>query len=315
MNELEQQIVLPHQDETTAVVMINSGTRSCHVAVMQLLEELRVEHDLIDRMLDSFRTAVSQFVNAQTGPQDLDRFVRFFRVYADQFHHSREEQVLFATLVNQLHLPGDHGPIAVLTDDHRQFKALLDQIEQLIARQPLSPADQIQLRTTTERYITAMQHHIDAENSVLFVEGGICLQEAGISELPSRPLSADEQQVRFVAEELLQSYPPTPNVDITRGDGCVLCPAYQTTCDGYEREWPRVSRWGARGRGRSFFQRVNSCSRIASNILSACLGTTVPSRQNSRGTVCLVCSRALAIYGRSLCRPRHYDERYKNQPP
>lgn len=228
----------------TADTVIDSNTSSCHVAAMQLLEELRAEHDLIDRMLESFRTAVCQFVNALCGPPDLVRFVRFFRVYADQFHHSREEQVLFATLVNQLHLPGDHGPIAVLTDDHRQFKAWLDQIEQLITKQPLSPTDQVQLRTTTEQYITALQHHIDAENSVLFIEGEICLRDAGIAELPSRSLTADEQQVRLMAEELLQCYPPTPNVDIIRGDGCVLCPAYQKTCDGYEREWPNASRWG-----------------------------------------------------------------------
>lgn len=228
----------------TVDTMIDSGTSSCHFAAMQLLEELRAEHDLIDRMLDAFRTAVSQFLNGQGGPQDLARFVRFFRIYADQFHHSREEQVLFATLVHQLHLPGDRGPIAVMTDDHRQFKARLEQIEQLIARQPLSPADQIQLRTTAEQYITAMQHHIDAENSVLFVEGEICLQDAGISELPSQSLTADAQQVRLVAEELLQRYPPTPNVEVIRGDGCVICPAYQITCDGYEREWAKASRWG-----------------------------------------------------------------------
>lgn len=211
---------------------------------MQLLEELRAEHDLIDRMLDSFRTAVNQFVNAPGGPADLVRFIRFFRVYADQFHHSREEQVLFATLVNQLHLPGERGPIAVLTEDHRQFKGWLDQIEQLIAKQPLPPADALQLRTTTEEYITALQHHIDAENSVLFVESEICLRDAGISELPSRSLTADEQQVRRLAEELLQRYPPTPNADVIRGDGCVLCPAHQKNCDGYEREWPKASRWG-----------------------------------------------------------------------
>lgn len=233
----------PDKYLTTGAV-IDFGPSSCHVAAMQLLEELRAEHDLIDQMLDSFRTAVSQFVGAQSGPQDLVRFVRFFRVYADQFHHSREEQVLFATLANQLHLPGDHGPIAVLTDDHRQFKAWLDQIEQLIAKQPLSLADQIQLRTTTEQYIAAMQHHIDAENSVLFVEGEICLQDAGIPELPSRSLTADEQQVRLLAEELLQRYPPTPNVEVIRGDGCVMCPVYQKTCDGYEREWSKASRWG-----------------------------------------------------------------------
>lgn len=227
-----------------ADTVIDPGPGPCHVAVMQLLEELRAEHELIERVLESFRTAVSQCVNAEGSLQDLVRFIRFFRVYADQLHHSREEQVLFATLVNQLHLPDDRGPIAVLTDDHRKFKACLDQIEQLIASPPWSSTDQDQLRTTTEQYIASMQHHIDAENSVLFVEGEICLRDAGISELPSRSLTADEQQVQLVAEELLQRYPPTTNVDVIRGDGCVLCPAYQRTCDGYEREWPNVSRWG-----------------------------------------------------------------------
>ncbi|MBE2204342.1 MAG: hypothetical protein IAE94_08405 [Chthoniobacterales bacterium] len=47
-----------------------------------------------------------------------------------------------------------------------------------------------------------------------------------------------------MAEELLHRYPPTTNEEVIRGDGCFLCPAYQTTCDGYEREWATVSRWG-----------------------------------------------------------------------
>lgn len=224
--------------------MIDPRSGSCHFAVMRLLEELRAEHDLIDRMLDCFRTAVNQLIRTQAGSQDLDRFIRFFRVFADQFHHAREEQVLFTTLVNDVQLPGDRGPIAVLTDDHRQFRICLEQIEQLIARQPLSPADQLQLRATTEQYIAAMQHHIDAENSVLFVEGELCLRDAGIAELSSRGLTVEEQEARLAAEELAQRYLPTTNVELIRGDGCNLCPAYQKTCDGYEREWATASRWG-----------------------------------------------------------------------
>lgn len=228
----------------SADARIDPSSRPCHFAVMRLLEELRAEHDLIDRMLDCFRTAVNQFINSQPVSQDLVRFIRFFRIYADQFHHSREEQVLFAALVNDVQLPGDRGPIAVMTDDHRQFRICLGQIEQLIAKQPLSATEQLQLRATTEQYIAGMQHHIDAENSVLFVEGEICLRDAGISELASRSLTVEEQEVRLAAEELSQRYPPTPNVEIIRGDGCNLCPAYQTSCDGYEREWATASRWG-----------------------------------------------------------------------
>jgi len=227
-----------------ADAVIASRACTCHCAVMKLLKDLRAEHDLIDQMLDSFRTAVIQLSHGQARPKDLLRFITFFRVIADEFHHAREEEVLFAVLVNQLQLPGDRGPIAVMTDDHRKFRVLLDQIQQLIEQRTLSPAEQVQLRTATERYIESMQHHIDAENSVLFVEGEICLRDAGISELACRGLTAKEMKIRFTAEELMHRYPPTANVEIIRGDGCPLCPAYQVTCDGYEREWAKVSRWG-----------------------------------------------------------------------
>ncbi len=204
---------------------------------MRLLAELRAEHDLIDRMLDSFRTCVNQLPGVEGVSEDPARFLRFFRIYADQFHHAREEQVLFATLTNRLHLPGDHGPIAVMTDDHRRFKTWLDQLGQRIAARPMPPAAQAQLRALTEAYITGMQQHIDAENSVLFTEGEIRLRDAGIAELATRGLAADEQQALALAEELLRRYPPTPNLEVIRGDGCVICPAYQKTCDGFEREW------------------------------------------------------------------------------
>lgn len=223
---------------------IDSRPRTCHFATMKLLKDLRAEHDLIDQMLDSFRTAVIQLIGGQARPKDLSRFITFFRVIADEFHHAREEEVLFAVLVNRLQLPGDRGPIAVMTDDHRKFRVLLDQLQQWVEQRSLSPAEQIRLRAATEQYIEAMQHHIDAENSVLFIEGEICLRDAGITELPSRGLTSKEMKVRFTAEDLMRRYPPTPNVEIIRGDGCPLCPAYQVTCDGYEREWAKVSRWG-----------------------------------------------------------------------
>ncbi len=210
---------------------------------MQLLDELRAEHERIDQMLDSFRTGVNRFLDEHDDPADLAHFIRFFRLFADQFHHSREEEILFDAMVNQVDLPGDHGPIMVMVDDHRQFKEKLDRIHQLIEKPSPTPADQVQLRLVTEEYIAGMQHHIDAENSVLFIEGGICLDDHGIFELPSRDMSDEEKQVLDMSDQLLQLYPPTLDPEIIRGDGCFVCPAFEVTCDGFEREWPNHSRW------------------------------------------------------------------------
>lgn len=210
---------------------------------MQLLDELRAEHERIDAMLDSFRTSVIRLIDADDDPADVARFIRFFHVFADQYHHSREEEVLFTSMVNDIKLPGDHGPIAVMIDDHRQFKVWLDQIGKISAKAKLQPSDQVQLRSVTEEYISAMQHHIDAENSVLFIEGGICMENGGIFELPTRDMNDAEKQAFDLSEDLLLRFPPTPDPDIIRGDGCFVCPAYEVTCDGFEREWPNHSRW------------------------------------------------------------------------
>ena len=58
------------------------------------------------------------------------------------------------------------------------------------------------------RYGTALLHHIDAENSVLFPEAATRLGRAGVRELPDRAPDAEESAARDAMEPLLVKYPP-----------------------------------------------------------------------------------------------------------
>ena len=50
--------------------------------------------------------------------EDGESFVRFFRLFANHYHHAREEDTLFAALRDRAGLPTDRGPVATMVADH-----------------------------------------------------------------------------------------------------------------------------------------------------------------------------------------------------
>lgn len=209
---------------------------------MDLIDDLRREHDLIDAAASAFRTFAAR-PDAPVDVEDLGRFLRFFRLYAGNFHHAREEHVLFTALVQRAHLPGDRGPVAVLTDDHRRMSSRLAEMERLLRCDLAIDANRSALCRAVNDYTRALQHHIDAENSVLFPESDARLRKQGVCELPGRKPTVEETAAKQVGEDLVRRYPPSIDADTLRGDGCVLCPAIGETCAGLEAEWWNEWEW------------------------------------------------------------------------
>lgn len=208
---------------------------------MRLIEELRAEHDLIERVAGSLRTFARQRGRGEGSPEDGPRFLAFFRLYAGQFHHAREEDTLFVALQRDAELPGDRGPIAALLEDHRRMAGLLDRME------PIAAASSAEARASLEaialEYSQQLWQHIDAENSVVLPESESRLRRHGRAELPSRETTPEEEEARALGEGLLSLYPPVHEPDVPRGDGCVVCPAFTRTCRGLELEWWNEWEW------------------------------------------------------------------------
>ncbi len=210
---------------------------------MRLIEDLQAEHELIDQVLGSLRAFVEARLAGHGEAADGPRFLAFFRRYAGDFHHAKEEGVLFRALVEQAELPGERGPIAALTGEHQRMGGLLDRLEPLLGS-PLSEAGERNLlRELAVDYSRSLWHHIDAENSVVFPESEERLRRFRIQDLPSRPMSAEEQAAREAGLALLEAYPPQPDPGVMRGDGCIACPSYGTTCEGVEHEWWTDLEW------------------------------------------------------------------------
>ena len=95
---------------------------------MILIDELQTEHEVIERVAGAFLTYAA-IPSAERRAEDAAAFLRFFRLYANHFHHAREEDTLFAALRDRAGLPSDRGPIATMVADHLRMAGLLDGIE------------------------------------------------------------------------------------------------------------------------------------------------------------------------------------------
>lgn len=210
---------------------------------MRFVDELRAEHDLIEQVAGAFQAFADARGRGDGRAADGARFLRFFRLFAGDFHHAREEDTLFVALAERAGLPADRGPIAVLIDDHRRLARVLDAVAPLASADPLGPDDAARLRALATEYAHGLWHHIDAENSVLLPESEARLRKRFVVELPSREMTLAEREARDGAADLLRRYPPANDPRIIRGDGCVLCPAYGESCRGLEREWWSESEW------------------------------------------------------------------------
>lgn len=92
----------------------------------------------------------------------------FFRHFADQCHHFKEEKVLFPAL--EAHgIPRDGGPVGMMLIEHEEgrahVKSMLAAVAQLEAE---NTAVQGMLLTHARAYLTLLREHIQKEDDILF---------------------------------------------------------------------------------------------------------------------------------------------------
>ena len=209
---------------------------------MLFLDELRDEHVLIDRVAGSLRSWAAARARGEAGPGDGAAFRRFFRLWAGAWHHAREEETLFPALAAKAELSLERGPLAAFVEQHHDMGSVLDGIDPLLDRDPLGPEEGRRLVALVGEYTRELGRHIDAENSVLIPESELRLRQANVLEQAGRAPTPEELAARDEGTRLAAAWPFAPG-DGVRGEGCVVCPSYGTTCRGVEAEWWNESEW------------------------------------------------------------------------
>ena len=130
---------------------------------------LRKEHDAILKMLGATEEAARRIdAGEEVKGETLEGLIEFFRLFADQCHHGKEEDLLFPLLESR-GLPRHGGPTGVMLQEHEQGRALIRQMVEATEACKRHEKAGDRWAEAARGYVALLRTHIDKENNILFV--------------------------------------------------------------------------------------------------------------------------------------------------
>lgn len=136
------------------------------------------EHEIIVNAIDAARQLRSQVgKNDKQYEQNVRDLIGFFRNYADNFHHHKEEQILFPAMKQKNELL-EEGVIREMLDNHEEFRDRVKNIEKFLDEKTFERAQK-----ELETYSEALLNHIAVENDEVFQMAETLLSEAELEKI------------------------------------------------------------------------------------------------------------------------------------
>jgi hemerythrin-like domain-containing protein len=136
-----------------------------HAAISTLMNE----HRVIEQVLAVLEhTAASAEQGAAVDRNRIAEIGEFLAGFADRCHHAKEEDLLFAAMV-EAGMPREQGPIAVMLAEHTEGRALVSRLRGIGAGTgPLSAAERASLGADGSAYAALLGQHIAKEDRILY---------------------------------------------------------------------------------------------------------------------------------------------------
>jgi hemerythrin-like domain-containing protein len=129
-------------------------------------EVLSDEHRVIERVLSALEQLTRLPVSDSVAR--WQKALEFFRHFADQCHHFKEEKVLFPAMEAR-GIPNEGGPIGMMLAEHEEGRAhvrsMWAAVEQIAAGNAASAEP---LLSHARAYLTLLREHIQKEDDILF---------------------------------------------------------------------------------------------------------------------------------------------------
>jgi hemerythrin-like domain-containing protein len=136
---------------------------------MKATELLIQEHELIKQCLRIINIVCDKLESGeQVDSLHLEKIVTFIRNFADKYHHSKEEDILFDEMC-KIGFSKESGPISVMLSEHDMGRKLVKEINN--ALELYQDGDKNATAVIVEmaqKYSTLLDQHIDKENKVLY---------------------------------------------------------------------------------------------------------------------------------------------------
>lgn len=121
------------------------------------------EHEIIANAIDAAKHAKVLIGKSEKQYEITIRdLIKFFRNYCDNFHHQKEEAVLFPEMKKKNELLAD-GILKEMLDNHEDFREMLKEIENNLNEKKYFLTQQ-----KLEAYCESLLNHIAVENDEVF---------------------------------------------------------------------------------------------------------------------------------------------------
>jgi hemerythrin-like domain-containing protein len=181
------------------------------------IDELMNEHRVIERVLASLETFGARITGVgEAERRTVSEYVEFFRGFADRCHHGKEEERLFARMVES-GMPREVGPIAVMLAEHTIGRAHVGALAAVgDGAGPLDPQERESVRRHAGEYAALLRAHIRKEDGILYPMAIQAVPPSVMDALAQEFAAferkvtgqAEHERMRALAERLCASYPP-----------------------------------------------------------------------------------------------------------
>lgn len=158
------------------------------------IEQLIEEHRNILRGVKLLEITGKMAIDQALPIAEAEDLLQFFKKYADDGHHAKEEKILFSRLYEKDEgLRKESSPLSVLAEQHITARKLVSNISQLDNKFPYHVED----------YSALLKRHIDIEDEVFPVLATDYLNEAEIALIMADFKAEDELRDLNAALKLL----------------------------------------------------------------------------------------------------------------
>lgn len=161
------------------------------------LKMLYDEHDNISRAIEITKNAKKLIGKNDKEYESIAReLIGFFKVYGDQYHHHKEEEILFPEMTKKNELLTD-GIIKEMFDNHANFRELIHTIESDIEQKKFNDAS-----LKMDEYTEALLDHIAVENEELFQTADVLFTGDELENIYYRFIDMDNELGKTKKKEL-----------------------------------------------------------------------------------------------------------------
>ncbi len=145
---------------------------------MVATEALKKDHRVIEKMLNILETVSKKIERGEDIPAEtLKKASDFIRNFADNYHHGKEEDILFKTM-EERGFPREGGPVAVMLAEHDEgrgyARALAEGVEKYAAG---DIGAKKRIAESARNYAGLLSQHIQKEDNILYMMADNLLPE------------------------------------------------------------------------------------------------------------------------------------------